>query len=319
MMSLAQIAQTLAQLRQLHIGTPRDEAFAHHLDRLLSRDGQGNFLPQALPFTRTGETRGIMVIDGPGGGKSTLVSHGLDRHPALKVGPEGRKPYLASIVPSPATFKSMTLELLAKTGYTEVGPRREAWSTWQVFRGRLADFGYCLVWIDEAHDLFCADRNLILRAIKTLMQGDGAVIVILSGTDSLFDIVRSDPQVQRRFSTLTLPPVSLHHDVSSFEDLLIRYCAKAGLEAPNEVDLIERLFHASRYRFGRCIETIISAIEEALMTGARQLEINHFAAVWEMQEGCGMDKNVFWAPDYRALYPDAPAQMGAVSNRRQRA
>jgi hypothetical protein len=38
------------------------------------------------------------------------------------------------------------------------------------------------LWIDEAHNLFCADKNLILRAVKSLMQGDSAVIVILCVT-----------------------------------------------------------------------------------------------------------------------------------------
>ena len=89
-----------------------------------------------------------------------------------------------------------------------IAANREGWSLWETLRGRLKDQGITVLWIDEAHDLFCADRHLILRALKSLMQGDEAVIPILSGTERLHEIVRSDPQVQRRLSTLILPPVS---------------------------------------------------------------------------------------------------------------
>ncbi|GHE06345.1 hypothetical protein GCM10008024_40390 [Allgaiera indica] len=58
-----------------------------------------------------------MVIDGPGGGKSTLVTRGLKRHEVLARGPDGQPLYLSADVPSPATFKSMGLELLRLSGY----------------------------------------------------------------------------------------------------------------------------------------------------------------------------------------------------------
>uniref|UniRef100_UPI003A8FCD6F TniB family NTP-binding protein n=1 Tax=Celeribacter halophilus TaxID=576117 RepID=UPI003A8FCD6F len=61
-------------------------------------------------------------------------------------------------------------------------------------------------------DLFCADRKLILRALKSLMQGDDAVIVILSGTEELSNVIRSDPQVQRRFTSMVLPELSEQAD-----------------------------------------------------------------------------------------------------------
>lgn len=314
----AKNALILEELRDLHIETPRDASFASHLDRLLKRDEDGNFLPEARKFTPTGETRGILVIDGPGGGKSTLVNHALERHQALSKGADGRPRYLSSIVPSPATFKSMTLELLARSGYGEVSGRREAWSMWQMFRARLEQFEIAALWIDEAHDLFCADRNLILRAVKTLMQGDGAVIVILSGTERLAEIVRSDPQVQRRFTTLFLPPVSAQTDGDQFRSVIGSYCAMAGLEPPMDADLIDRLFHASRYRFGRCIETIVGAIEQALEEEQDQLDIDHFAQTWGMQEGCVLGANVFLAPEWWTINPDGTEPEVQRTRRRQR-
>ncbi|PVH27301.1 TniB family NTP-binding protein [Pararhodobacter oceanensis] len=290
--------RVLEDLNKLHINTPRDAEFASHLNRLLRRDENGEILAEARKFTRTGETRGIMVIDGAGGGKSTLISHALETHPALAKGADGMPKYISSLVPSPATFKSMTEELLDKSGYPEVSRRREAWGMWKIFRSRLESFGTTVLWIDEAHDLFCADRNLILRAVKTLMQGDGAVIVILSGTEMLAEIVRSDPQVQRRFSTLYLPPVSVQTDGEQFRGVIDAYCAKAGLVPPVESELVDRLFHASRYRFGRCVENIMNAIERALIDEDEQLDIDHFAQGWAMQEGCVLGANVFLAKEW---------------------
>lgn len=51
----------------------------------------------------------------------------------------------------------------------------------RLLRARLTVRGIAVVWIDEAYDLYCADRGLILRAIKSLMQRDEAVAIILSG------------------------------------------------------------------------------------------------------------------------------------------
>lgn len=315
----AKVARVLEDLRNLHIKTDRDASFASHLDRLLKCDEDGNFLPEAQKFTRAGETRGILVIDGAGGGKTTLVERGLERHPAFAAVPGERQKYLASLVPSPATFKSMTLELLARSGYGEVSSRREGWSMWEMLRSRLVQFKISTVWIDEAHDLFCADRNLILRAVKTLMQGDGAVIVIMSGTENLAEIVRSDPQVQRRFSTLFLPPVSMSADGDQFQSIIASYCARAELAAPEEADLVDRLFHASRYRFGRCIETIVAAIEQALTDGHDQLDIDHFAQAWAMQEGCVLGANIFLAPEWWTIDPDgAEPELQPARRRRQR-
>ena len=241
MNNMAKTARILEDLRGIHVGTPRDAEFASHLHRLLAHDAEGHPLPSALRFTSTGETRGIMVVDEPGGGKTTLVKRGLDRCAALQAGPDGQKRYLDVVVPSPATLKSVIRELLKVSGYPEVSKQREGWSMMELLRERASLLGTVAIWIDEAHDLFCADRNLILRALKSLMQGDSAVIVILSGTAALAEVVRSDPQVQRRFTSLILPPVDPDAERDQISRLIETYCQRAGLAPPIERDLVGRL------------------------------------------------------------------------------
>jgi hypothetical protein len=310
MLSPYEIEQILVRVRALHVCNPRDAAFSEHLDRLLQREPSGAVLPVAARFTNTGETRGIMVIDGPGGGKSTLVKRGLLRHPALAETDSGMRPYLEATVPSPATLKSITQHLLSKSGYPLSSTRKEVWAMLQVLRERLQMLGVSILWIDEAHDLFCADKNLILRALKSLMQGDGAVIVILSGTEQLAEIVRSDPQVQRRFSTLNLAPVDAHADRVDISAIIEAHCLRAGLDPPPEIDLPDRLVHAARQRFGRCIEYSTLAVERALVAGASQLELHHFAEAWSMQEGDNNSQNVFMAEDWWAIDADGRRQAG---------
>lgn len=78
-------------------------------------------------------------------------------------------------------------------------------------------------------DLFCKDSAHILRALKSLMQGDGAVIVILSGTAWLSEVIRSEPQVQRRFSVMNLRPVCAATQEGEFHDIIDEFYGVAGL------------------------------------------------------------------------------------------
>ncbi|MDB6180022.1 TniB family NTP-binding protein [Paracoccus fistulariae] len=304
MIDPARNARIMETLRARHVAAPRDAEFATHLDRLLCRDGAGKLTAEAVRFSNPPETRGILVIDGPGGGKSTTVAHALTRHPALQAGDRGRPAWLGVSVPSPATLKSLGFEILRDSGYPHVSGYRETWSIWDQIRSRLKMLGVCILWIDEAHDLFCKDSGLILRALKSLMQGDEAVIVILSGTERLAEVIRSDPQVQRRFSTMQLRPVSAATDGEDFLDLIMAYAGLAGLRADLSADLVARLFHGARQRFGRSIETLLNAIETALGCGAECLSDDHFAQVWAMQEGCAPGENVFLVADWADITPD---------------
>ncbi|WP_233192965.1 TniB family NTP-binding protein [Acidimangrovimonas sediminis] len=198
----------------------------------------------------------------------------------------------------------MTCELIKKTGYPDPSRRKEAWSLWQLLRERLSLMQTAVLWIDEAHDLFCADRNLILRAIKTLMQGGDAIVVILSGTEDLAKVIRTDPQVQRRFSTTFWAPLVEEIDGQAFEELIAAFCERAGLVPTAERDLIGRLFHASRNRFGQAIEYIIHAIEQALLAEDDYLSIDHFATAWQMLEGRIVQENIFWADQWWLITPD---------------
>jgi len=287
------------RLRDKYLATPRDAQFRSYLDRLLQRDDQGNLLPKPRLFNKAGDTRGIAVVEPAGGGKTSLVLHGLKTHPALQPRDAAHQPWVGVRVPSPPTAKSLGIEILNASGYASVSRSQTEDDIMRKVRHHFKLRGTAILWIDEAHDLFGAGSkfkvDVFLKTVRNLMQGDGAVSVVLSGIESLWQIASCDAQVTRRYWRLPLADVSPHSDRKALTGVIASFCDAAGMRPPADEDLVDRLVHASRNRFGRCIENILAALEAAALDDAEQVTINHFAESWGMQEGCGLGQNVFLA------------------------
>ncbi|MGX9856383.1 TniB family NTP-binding protein [Limimaricola variabilis] len=293
------------ELRGQYIKQERDKLFRFNLDRLFECDEQGNLTPKVVKFTATGETRGLVVTDEAGGGKTSLIRQAIVNHPALQPSEASKMPCVCISVPSPATAKSVGLEILAATGCPLESGSLTAQRIWANVSYRFRLLGTVVLWIDEAHDVFPkrskSEAPAILKTLKSLMQGEGAVVVILSGIDSLWDNISLDDQVKRRYRRFALPEVSTSSDRKMLRKILENFVARAGLEMPLSEDLVDRLVHAGRHRFGRCVEQMIDAIEVALMQGDQQLGMHHFAEVFFAQEGCSVSENVFLAPRWSAI------------------
>ena len=303
MRSEFEIGAIMARLRSIRVRSERDELFLKHLNRLLAVEADGS--RQGKPVLFGGESRGIAVIDGPGGGKTSLIRHKLENHPGL-LSDEVDLPhrFIAATVPSPATLKSLGCEILRRSGYPEISERRERWSIWKLLSDRLQLLGVTVLWIDEAHDLFGSlgpETRDILKTIKSLMQGPHPVIVILSGIDDLEAVIRFDEQVDRRFTKIKLPKVSAATDRAGLISVLNGYCEIAGLAVPTDHDLPDRIMAASRYRFGRCFDTMLNAIELALRSGHTALDKQHFAEAYAMQQSLEGGQNVFLVPNWADL------------------
>jgi hypothetical protein len=289
---------TVAELRNRYIATERDEIFSRHFNRLLQVNVAGASVPKPVRYNNTGETRGIMMIDGAGGGKTSLVRRALKRHPAFERNDDAHLPWIEVKVPNPATLKSLGVEILRRTGLKDVSDRAPASQIWAWVAHRLQLNGTVVLWIDEAHDLFRKgyETEAMLNTLKWLMQGEHPVIVILTGVEALGHIAAYDEQVNRRYSKIVLPSVQDAVDGPRLREILEKYCASMGLVAPKDADLTARLIHASRHRFGRCIENMINAIEIALLDREDALRLEHFAESFAMQEGCLPSENVFLVP-----------------------
>ncbi len=300
-----EIRGVIEDLRGKYIRMGRDSEFRSALDRLLKCNREGALLADRVAFTATGETRGIVVTDGAGGGKTSLVRHALSNHPALRPSGSTPMPSVSITVPSPATMKSVGGEILRATGYPGLAKNRTAHAIWTDVAYRFRALGTAVLWIDEAHDLFprrsSSEAPEILKTLKSLMQGEGAVIVVLSGVEQLWSSICFDEQVKRRYRKFELPQMSSEGDRDMLWSLLGSFCECAGLEVPERRDLVERLVHAGRQRFGRCIEQMIDAIECALCRGDRKLQLQHFADAFYAQEGCAAGENVFVTPRWSSI------------------
>lgn len=293
----------ISDIRGQYVTTKRDRDLATALDRVITID-EDTGRAEPVMFTSTGETRGIIVVDGAGGGKTSLVQRGLAAQPGLAA-TDITRPVVSITVPNPATLKSVAQEALKASGYTGGEKKRTVWEMWELLRERFQMLGTIIFWIDEAHDLFPqgskSEAPHILKTFKSLMQGDGAVIVILSGVESLWESISFDHQVQRRYSKFELPPVTASTDSNLMGKLLVSFCARVGLEPPEDGDLLERIIHAGRQRFGLCIEQMISAIEIALLRGDTKLDTQHFADAFFAQEACSISENVFLTPRWSSI------------------
>lgn len=281
-----EIAGAIAGLRARHLVTERDRELAAQLDRLLQVDDLGRQIPEPVRFTAGMATRGITIIEPAGGGKTTAVRRLLARNAALN--PEdGPARYLHVQVPSPATLRSLGLEVLRSSGLDEVSSRAKAWDIWGVVRRRLAFLGIAVLWIDEAHDMFLSgsarEIDDMLKMLKSLILGESGVILILSGTERLSEMTSYDPQVNRRFTKVVPGDLVVGGHEQRVGKLVADYAQRAGLGLEWSDELSGRLIHASRGRFGRTVETVINAIERALHDGVKTLTRTQFAEAWSMQ------------------------------------
>lgn len=318
------VACDIARLRAIHVETERDHELRAQLQRLLQVDEGGNPTPFPVRFTANLETRGIALIEPAGGGKTTAVREVLRSFDALGVNQETGAPRILQMqVESPATQKSLGLAMLRALGIDQVNPRVKVWEIFGMIRKRIAVTGTTVLWLDEAHDVFLSrsarEIDDILKMLKGLMQGEAAVILILSGTERLSEITSYDPQVNRRFTKILPADLAIGADNGELEDLIRAYCDRVGLTFKPEGAVISRLIYGSRKRFGRAVETTINAIERALLDGDRELERQHFAEAWGMQEGCPWDQNVFVAPAWETIELDVQAhRFDEIRTRRQR-
>ena len=225
-------AHRVQMLRDMHVPNERDIMLAKHLTRLFAVDAEGNTTPVPTRYAAGKETRGIVVVEAAGGGKTTSIRKVLADAPFLQENPETGQPrYLEIQVPNPATLKSVGLAILHATGMTGVSEKTTSWEIWRVVRHRLGLMGISVLWLDEAQDLVMAqsanDTENTLRMIKSLMQGHHAVIPILSGTQRLAEMTSFDPQVSRRFTKIA--PPDLEHGVhdENLHGLIEGYCDEA--------------------------------------------------------------------------------------------
>ncbi|SEQ91971.1 AAA domain-containing protein [Thalassovita taeanensis] len=204
-------------------------------------------------YTAGQETRGVILIEEPGGSKATAVRTILREVKFLALNPETGEPrYLEIQVPSPATLKSVGLAILAALGVEHIASSAKVWEIWEAVKQRLRAAGIIVLWSDEAHDLIMArsanETESSLRMIKSLMQGDNAVIPILSGTRRLAEVAAFDPQVSRRFTKIVPSNLQYGMDEAGLISLVEYFSEEAAVILPFLMGSSRRI-HAAVFSF----------------------------------------------------------------------
>ena len=151
--------------------------------------------------------------------------------------------------------------------------RGEAWYIWDLVRYHLRENRVLFLHLDEAQDLKSRSTvneiSNVVNTLKSISQDpEWPVGLLLSGTEGLQQIVNFDPQLVRRVKGLRFAPLCFGGDAIDILDLVESYAARAGLRfdrGDQNMQLGERVIHASAYQFGLCITLTIYAIEDALL------------------------------------------------------
>ena len=136
------VAAQMKELRDINIPTERDHNLKKHLYRLFEVDSEGEMTSVPCRYTAGQETRGVILIEESGGGKTTAVRTILQEAQFLALNPETGEPrYLEIEVPSPATLKSVGLAVLEALGVKHVGVNATVWEVWKTVKWRLGEQG----------------------------------------------------------------------------------------------------------------------------------------------------------------------------------
>ncbi len=281
------LKEKLDWLADRYLKNDRDEIFADYLREILKVDIDGSIIPEPVRDPLTNEVRGLMVIGASQTGKSALIDRNL-KHLGIfsKMDGDATGNYVFCRVPADATIKNLGQLVALATGY-QVSDRVKGHEVWTIVRHRMKEFGVKLVWIDEAHHLLRpgAGRDVAgaVQALKSLLQEDTGVSVIISGVPKLEEAILKDEETALRFVTLNLFPMT--EGAGEFERFqrFIQICAdKLGVGMPRDPHFAERIVFAMNGELGRSIKLAKAILRQALTSGRVELTLGDAARTYKM-------------------------------------
>jgi type II secretory pathway predicted ATPase ExeA len=276
-------------LRGRYMRNPRDDLFRAALQEILVTTPAGTLTATPMRFDLVNETRGILAYGETGSGKSALIGRNLRREPAIGLWEgegEGTGKAFYIRVPPSATLKGLATEMANKTGY-HVATKLRTTEVWDLAKHRLAQRGVTILWIDEAHHLLRGkEAEEVRQHLKSLMQGDKAMALIVSGIPSLDANIRMDRETDRRFEArVALGPMRTEQERAKLREFFDLCCELARLAPPRDAHLVERLEAVTHSSLGASIELFQKAIYRALRRRDGRLTLEDFQSLYDMKRG----------------------------------
>lgn len=302
---LTDTAACLNWLRQRYMKNDRDIELDECLREILETDRDGNLTASPQHNGLIHEVRGLLTLGESRDGKTALLARNLGRQPFIGLsygtGP-GRALYIKT--PPDASLKGVALHILKMTGYPEVNPRIRTHEAWDLVVHRLEMRGFSILWLDEAHHMFeqSGEVKAVLRRLKNLMQGDKAILLILSGVPSLDVIVRKDPETSERLIRLRLGALKGPKERAELLRFLKSCASMLRVSLPEDPHLIDRLDFANGGSLGLIVESTYSSIGRAMRRGDRAVTLADFARYAAQRTGFTEQEGPFEPGDWPAIH-----------------
>lgn len=295
----------VAWLRQRYMKNFRDQLIEEALLEVLETDNQGVITARPQRNGLVKETRGILLTGHTADGKTALIRRNLQHLPGIGLtdGMEaGRALHMR--VPAEATLKGLATDILKVTGYSKVNKNLRTMELWDMALKKLASLGITILWIDEAHHLLEKANEVIqvLRRLKSLMQGDNGIVLIVSGIPRLAEKVQTDAETWGRFEKIRLGPFCTDQERRDLRKFIDLCCSFVQLPPISDPYLIDRLELATSGSLGRSIVLCHSAIGRALRRKDGQLKLDDFRRSFDLKRGFS-DDGPFDVEEWPVLKP----------------
>ncbi|TFL18458.1 TniB family NTP-binding protein [Jannaschia formosa] len=310
----ADIAAKIAWLEARYLKTARDATFHDYLREIMEVGPDGAILPRPARDPLTDECRGIALVGNSDEGKSTLLRRNLAQLPGFRgmaSGEDGGN-YILQPVPQDATEKGLGIELARTTSYPGFAARTTSYDVWKVATTRMRNLEVGLLVIDEAHHILRSgagrDRKGALQSLKSLLQGDASIAVILAGVPALEDALMEDRETDRRFIKLRLDRIAMNGDeMDRLRLFLDRCCTSLGLNFPEDRSFADRIAFGCGGNLGGSVKLAKTVLRRAIMAGAREIDLPSAAQALRMMRGTSGD-GPFAFGDWAAIRKDLEAQ-----------
>lgn len=282
----------LRWLSERYLRNSGDGEFLSMLGEILLPGSDRNPRPSAIRDPLADETGGLAVVAPSAEGKTSLIRRNLRSLPEFRqqtAATEGN--YLGVVMQPEGTIKSLAIKLLADTGYGSVAQNAKSHELWAILRHRIKMRNIQLIWIDETHHLLRSgsgrDVTQARQMLKNLMQGDGAVALLLSGVPELDLQLRGDDETSRRILRLHLDRRFGRHpdDLARLGVFLDTCCRQLGLEPPSDPTFLERVIFAGGGSIGSTMKLLKDSLRRALTAGDTGIKLSHARRTHEIIHG----------------------------------